>query len=266
MDFPNELDLETYLIEYIPGTYGDFVCAIISYSIDGFFDPCDPYWTDSEKYWKFNDDSTMIRNKYPLSLRGGGYEYVEKYTEQMLSHKFFLDYPRFLNVEHDYKKIMFNTHPKLGSNMKEEDVRTLYNNLTKTKTKILTTELNFDNILRVACNEYFTSSNTGVKNLDWDNLFRKFSNTTNRLFWFSNNVSTNKLLNIDNILEFTPDHISYYGKVNNEKFCDYYNEYKEKKLDHLDVFSKAVQRDIFKDSYRKNLFMKEFDNAARTNT
>ena len=37
---PEHLEQETFLLEYLPGTYGDYVSGIVSYSVDGFLDPC----------------------------------------------------------------------------------------------------------------------------------------------------------------------------------------------------------------------------------
>ena len=30
---------DTHLLEYMPGTYGDYICGIISHAVDEFIDP-----------------------------------------------------------------------------------------------------------------------------------------------------------------------------------------------------------------------------------
>ena len=183
---PHELNFKTQLLEYQPGTYGDFVCAIISYSVDGFFDPNDPVYNPNETYWKVTDDTVMLRNKYPLSLRGNGYEHVENYTEFLLAHRIYNDYPDIM-AEHDLT-LLFNTHMKLTLNDEIycTDSRTMYNKFYKTNTMALTTDDNFDIIFMCACNEYYTS--TENRKTDWDNLYNRFKNKVREIRWLNENI------------------------------------------------------------------------------
>ena len=61
---PDQLEQETPLLEYYAGTYGDYVCGIISYSIDGYYDDY-VYLEDEGRYWKV-EHSLVNRNRYSL--------------------------------------------------------------------------------------------------------------------------------------------------------------------------------------------------------
>ena len=267
MNIPSELDYETHMIEYLPGTYGDFVCAIISYSVDGFFDPCNPNWTAEEKYWRVRDNTALLRNKYPLSCRGSGYEHVEKYTEFMLGHKMFLDYPDFFKVEHDYKKIMFNTHMRmLDNNNYSTHSRTNHNSFTKTKIKVLTIDTDFDSILMACCNEYYTSTTDGIDETDYDHILDKLRYTLKSQLWFKNNLTKEQILTIPNIMKLTPSDISCYGSVDKQKFDEYYKEYYSKKLKLLYRLTIKCKKAILETEHLKHKFESEYNNVIRENT
>lgn len=259
---PDELDYNTYMIEYFPGTYGDFICAIISYSIDDFFDPFDPRYTDEDKYWKITDDTVLLRNKYPLSCRGGGYEHIEKYTELMLAHKVFLDYHALLT--NDFKvanNIMFNTHTKLPTTVEfsKEDFRTLTNAFFKTSIKCLTIDTSFDSILMSACNEHYTSTEEEFSNPNWERIFNKFMYRLKAMNWIKSNIHTDKTLDIKDIRELNVDVLSEYGDINEEKFDAYLEEYKEQKLYFLNVLTNKRSREIFADQTLKDMFINGYE-------
>lgn len=253
---PHELDFKTHLLEYQPGTYGDFVCAIISYSIDDFFDPQDPKHSANEKYWKVADDTIMLRNKYPLSLRGNGYEHIENYTEFLLAHKFYNDYQDYVYT--NKKQVLFNTHRKLNSSETLlSDSRVIKNSFDKTQTKALTVSNDFDTILMCSCNEYFTS--VDHKKINWDHLLHVFKVKVREVNWTNDNIETDKLLDIKNILDFNPEIISVYGDVNEKKFNRYYREYKDKKLDLLRNLTKQCLTEIFSNPKLRHNFIKAYE-------
>ena len=152
---PEHLEQETFLLEYLPGTYGDYVSGIVSYSVDGFLDPCEPHLSDGEeKYWNANN-AIVARNKFPLSLRGGGHEHVLDYSEFMLAHHTFLHFNSFLHIPSPEKyKLLFNTHTYIVDPLR---LRTMHNAFTDTKTNCLTIKDDFDIVFTSTCNEYFTS-------------------------------------------------------------------------------------------------------------
>lgn len=243
------------MIEYFPGTFGDFICSSICYSINDFFDPMSGEYTDQDRWWVANNHATMKRNKYPLSCRGGGYEHVEKYTELMLEHMIFLDYPKFNDIVKD-TKIMFNTHMKLNNSdsILIEDSRTLTNSFSSTDIKFLTLETSFDNILMCTCNEYYTSLGDSMSKTNWETFFKMFAFLVKCSKWRDANVEIEKRLTINNILDVKPEDISYYGMVNEEKFFKYYNEFKNVKLDLLHVISNKRKREIFANPKLKQMF------------
>lgn len=265
MNIPSELDCETHMIEYLPGTYGDFVCAIISYSVDDFFDPCNPNWTEESKYWRVRENTPLLRNKYPLSCRGSGYEHVENYTELMISHKMVLDYPDFFKVKHNYKKVMFNTHPRMMSNYNTNS-RTVHNKFTKTNVKVLTIDTDFDNILMASCNEYYTSTTNDINDTDFNHILNKFRHTIKTQLWFKNNIHKEKILHIGDIMKFTSDKISCYGNVNEDRFDEYFKEYYSKKLKLLNRLTRQCKRTILETEHLKHKFESEYNNVIRENT
>lgn len=264
---PDELDYNTHMLEYMPGTYGDFVCSIISYSIEDFFDPCDPFYTDEEEYWKISDKTVMLRKKYPLSCRGGGYEHIEKYTELMLGHKIFLDYPALLT--NDVKvadNIMFNTHMKLENtgSFNSEYCRTLTNSFYKTKIKCLTIDTSFDSILMSACNEHYTSSEEAIKKPNWKRLYGKFSHRLGAIKWIEENVPEEKIFPLGNIVDFNPEVISCYGKVDEEKFNHHLDAYKEQKVYFLQFLTRRRSKEIFANSELKKMFLNKYEKTIGT--
>ena len=265
MIIPNELDCETHMIEYLPGTYGDFVCAIISYSVDDFFDPCDPNWTEENRYWRVRENTPVSRNKYPLSCRGSGYEHVEKYTELMISHKMFLDYPDFFKKNHNYKKVMFNTHPRMLNDLGTHS-RTVHNAFTNTQIKVLTIDTDFDSILMASCNEYYTSTTDSIVDTDFNHILHKFKHTLQNQLWFKNNIPEEHILDIGDIMKLTSDKISCYGNVNQDRFNEYFKEYYSAKLKLLYRLTKQCKRDILETENLKHKFESEYNNVIRENT
>ena len=264
---PDELDYNTYMLEYMPGTYGDFVCSVVSYSIDDFFDPCDPMYTEEEEYWKISDSTVMMRKKYPLSCRGSGYEHIERYTELMLGHKVFLDYPALLtNDKKVANNIMFNTHMKLENTgmFNKEHCRTLTNSFYKTKIKCLTIDTSFDSILMSACNEHYTSTEEEILKPNWKRLFGKFSYRLRAMKWIEENVPVEDTLQIGNILNFNPEIVSCYGKVDEEKFNKHLEEYMNQKVHFLHFLSRRRSKEIFANSELKKLFLDKYENINGT--
>lgn len=263
---PFELPYETHILEYLPGTYGDFVCAIISYSTDGFFDPGNERWTRNEKYWKVNE-TAMLRNRYPLSCRGGGYEHVERYTEYMLSHRMYLDYPSFFTKEHAYKKILFNTHFKLSREFSEFNCRTLFNDFTKTKSKALTIATDFDSIFMAANNEYYTSvGDDSSDKVDWKHLLEKLQNILKYTIWMNKNIPSENRLVVKDILKFNPNDISSYGNIDIKKFNEYFDEYYKKKLSILSAVTRRNLRIMKNNKELCDMFEKGYQDVIRENT
>lgn len=259
---PDELDYNTYMLEYIPGTYGDFVCSIISYSVEDYFDPLNPLYTEEDEYWKISGGTVMLRKQYPLSCRGGGYEHIEKYSEFMLAHKIFLDYPALLtNPTKVSENLLFNTHMRLDNNgiVSKELSRTLTNTFTKTQIKCLTIDTSFDSILMSACNEHYTSTEEEILEPNWKRIYGKFAHRLYTLDWIRKNVPEDKIFDIGNILNLNPDTISSYGKVNEEKFEKYLEEYKEQKLHFLHFLLRKRRKEIFANQELKDLFVTRYE-------
>ena len=64
----SDIGYETHLLEYYPGTYGDFVSGLITYSIEEFVDT---YELDNkrDRYWTYAGEASLLRNRYELSKR-----------------------------------------------------------------------------------------------------------------------------------------------------------------------------------------------------
>lgn len=241
MKIPEVLDFETHMLEYFPGTYGDSISGIVSYAVDGFYDPdSDDYAFDDDKsrpgdYWNANG-AIVKRNRYLLSCRGNGYEHVEKYNEAMLGHKIFLDFPILLSDDPLFKnrptKLMFNTHMKYEPKpvLFPEQCRTLHNDFTQTDVKHLTMGMEYDTLFLSACNEYYTSQSHEVSDTNWKVLYQMFRNRIRNMLWVENNVPKEKTVNIGDIVKLSPESVECYGNVNEEKFDAYCSQYREEKL------------------------------------
>ena len=241
MAIPLELSQQTYQIEYLPGTYGDFVCGIISYSIDEFYDHSSAVglkW--SSRYWN-DSGSSLERNRYPMSLRGSGYEHVENYTEFMLSHHIF---SIFSNVYTDpAKKILFNTHPSVLTHLEDtQRFRTVNNKYKKTDCKFLMIDMSFESLFQSACNEYL-SSNAHINDKENNSkreLFERFFNRIRLLDLVKEVIPEEKIFNIDNPREMTPETIEQYGTVDLNKFKHYHDDYCKRKLYMLEYNTKVI--------------------------
>lgn len=230
----SDIGYETYLLEYHPGTYGDFVSGLISYSIENFVDTYD--FTMNDRYWTQDVGVDLIRNRYELSLRGNGYEFVENFSEHLLAHKIWILESSLLHERKYGNKILFNCHPCLV----DDSYRTIKNNFTTTSTKFLLLEDNFDIMLKSTLNEYYTNSESkeGINN---DIILSRFENRLISLRNAKRSIPKSKVLYIKDIDYITPDDISVYGNVNEKKFNEYFNEYKELKLNNLnDMYKKSV--------------------------
>lgn len=241
----------------MPGTYGDFVSGIISYSVEGFIDPCDPLYSDNDKYWNANS-AIVSRNKYPLSLRGGGYEHVIDYTEFMLAHHIFLHYNDLLHDRFQkQQKLMFNTHTYIINNATK--FRTINNNFTKTKTKCLTIKDDFDIIFKSVCNEYFTS-HTSHNDMNWNDFETMFINRVTTLREIKKFIPSKQIIEIEDIQQFSPELISCYGNVDVNLFDEYFKEYKELKLDYLmSLVNKTYKVFFSSDSERMKTYAGYYD-------
>lgn len=265
MHIPNEIKIDTHLLEYNPGVYGDFVCGIVAYSVDGFFDPCNRDYTDNEKYW-YSNNSSILRNQYPMSCRGNGYEHVERYTEFMLAHKMFLDYPALLDdgTISRFESMIFNTHSGLPYNNESHNIstelcRTITNGFTKTRTKFLTIDTSFDSIFMSACNEYYTSNGNEREAVNFKNLFSKFTNRIKTSRWVEKHLTNEQKLYIGDINNFNSDCISYYGNVNQGKFDEYLKEYEEQKLKILRKLTDRTLKQLKSNSDAYSKFVEEFE-------
>lgn len=232
MPIPARIPQKAYLLEYLPGTYGDYIAGIISYSIDEFYDHHgDVGLPWEERYWVANG-ATIARNRYPLSLRGAGYEHVEHYTDLMLSHHVHLMFPDIF--ESEKTKAIFNCHPRL----RDQAFRTLEinTNLLDAETKFLYIDPTFDNIFQCSVNEYFTGIDhiTDRKNNNKQELFFGFLNKLKIHDRAKEEIPDNQLLKIGNLRDLSPEHIECYGEVNAEKFEEYKDYYCKQKLDMLE--------------------------------
>lgn len=263
---PEVLDFETHMLEYFPGTYGDSISGIVSYSVDGFYDPdCDDYAFDDSKsrpgdYWNAND-AIVKRNRYLLSCRGNGYEHVETYTEVMLGHKVFLDFPILLSDElkqlgRHPTKLMFNTHMKYeyAPVLFKEQCRTLHNNFTHTQTLHLTMPMDYDILFLSACNEYYTSQSHRLDDTNWKVLYQIFRNRIRNFHWVNKHVPEDNLLNIGNIINLDISVAERYGTVNEEKFNAYTKQYSEEKLILLQHIARKRMKEINGDASMRQRF------------
>lgn len=240
MAIPRKLPQKTYMLEYLPGTYGDFICGLISYSIDEFYDHHDEVGLDwKERYWKV-EAAELQRNRYVMSLRGSGYEHVEYYTDFMLSHHVFLRFPNVYKSEKT--KIMFNTHHSVV----DFSFRTTKNKLTDTDCKFIVPKMSFYNIFQCVANEYFSSFAPTIdkENGNWVELFERFIHKLTLLDRIEEEIPSEKKFRIDNIRDISPEDIEYYGKVDVKKFEEYKQDYCNRKLDMLEWKTKRLHEKI----------------------
>lgn len=220
-----ELPQQTYLLEYLPGTYGDFISGLISYSIEEFYDHVGDNGLDwNDRYWH-EQDAKLARNRYPLSLRGGGYEHVENFTEFLLSHHCYTDLPSALKT--DKTKMLFNTHPRIYDGA----FRTIENKFEKTKCKFIIPDMSFDGACSIATNDYLSGFDHIIdkENNSIRELFQRFISKLQRLDEAIENIPETQLLRITKPEDITPDIISSYGTVNAEKFDEYKLDYLQRK-------------------------------------
>lgn len=228
---PEVLDnYDTYVIEYFPGTYGDFISSLITYSIGDF------YYPEKELNEYITVNKAVLYNKsFFLQLRGAGYDFVENFTEFMLAQTVFSQQPEILNNPDNYgKKLLFNTHNRLAPKLYgKEHIRTYYNQFDKTQIKYLMLDMSFDSIFLSACNEYYTCVSHKPSETEWDMLFACFYLRVQNMKFVSDLLPSEKLLNVNDINNLDIDCFSYYGSINEQRFDEYYNTYKDNKLNFL---------------------------------
>tara|TARA_B100001057_G_scaffold456251_1_gene503481 strand:- start:344 stop:1138 length:795 start_codon:yes stop_codon:yes gene_type:complete len=248
----NVLPQKTYLLEYFAGTYGDYISGLISYSVKGFYDDYD--LKDQWRYWSV-DYALVKRNRYSLSLRGGGYEYVEKYNEFMLSRMIEEFRPHF--DEKNPIKVLFNTHPKLIHDSKdsEENYRTLVNDFTKTETIFLSVPLEFETIFKVACNEYYTSK-MHTKN-DMEEFVELFKLHADKQAFAQKIIPANKCFMLHDVDKIEPKDLVQFGDVDRERFLYYQDMYNIEKMELLNWYT---QRLLKKTQYSNPEIIKEMEN------
>ena len=272
MHIPSELDFETHLLEYFPGTYGDTISGVIAHSIDDFFDPNSggyiKYYENNIRpgdYW--NQDGAIVKkNRYLFSCRGNGYEHIETYSEVVLSHKVFLEMPILLGDElkqqgNHPKKLLFNTHMRFEPSTKltAQHSRVLTNNFTRTKARHLTLGYNFDSMLLSACNEYYTVQTHKVNETNWDELFHIFKTRIRNFCWVHTHIPKEKCIHVEDITNLTPDDISLYGDVDEEKFTTYMKQYDEEKLLLLTHLKRKRSKEINENQKLKDTFYSMFE-------
>ena len=64
----------------------------------------------NDRYWTQDVGVDLIRNRYELSLRGNGYEFVENFSEHLLAHKIWILESSLLYERKYGNKILFNCH------------------------------------------------------------------------------------------------------------------------------------------------------------
>lgn len=236
LGLPVELKQDSYLIEYLPGTYGDFVSGIISYSIEEFYEHYSETGLDwNDRYWN-EHNSILQRNRYPLSLRGSGYEHVENFTEFMLAHHLYTCIPKSLDTKKT--KILFNCHPRLG----DGEFRVLDNKLYKTEFKFLLPKITFDIVFQCAVNDYLSGFDhlKDDKNNSKLELYQRFKYKLFKLEQAKKRIPEKNILHIEDIRDITPEHISFYGLVNEKKFKNYKDDYLQRKIDMLEWNTKRI--------------------------
>jgi len=253
----NELSQETYLLEYFAGTYGDYISGLISYSVKGFYD--DYELKDQWRYWSV-DYALVKRNRYSLSLRGGGYEFVEKYNELMLSRMIEDFRPHFDEMKPT--KVLFNTHPRLVHNSQpdsKEHYRTLVNDFTKTKTIFLAVPLEFESIFKVACNEYYTSKMHTENNME--EFLQLFKLHADKQALAIKIIPDEKRFMLHDVDDISPKDIVQFGDVNRERFLYYQDMYNIQKMDLLNWHT---QRLLKKTQYSNPEIIKEMKDYVKS--
>ena len=253
----NVLPQETHLLEYFAGTYGDYISGLISYSVKGFYD--DYELKDQWRYWTV-DYAVVKRNRYSLSLRGGGYEYVEKYNEFMLSHKIEECRPHFDEMKPN--KVLFNTHPRLIHDSQpdsKEHYRTLVNDFTKTKTIFLAVPVEFETIFKVVCNEYYTSKMHTENNME--EFLQLFKLHADKQVFAQKVLPANKCFMLHDVDKIEPKDLVQFGDVDRERFLYYQDMYNIQKMDLLNWHT---QRLLKKTQYSNPEIIKEMKDYVKS--
>ena len=240
VECPDSLpDYQSYLLEYFPGSFGDFVSGLISYSIEEFYDT---QWSLQmrQRYWNRYDKilspdaekpDLILKYEYLLSLKGDGWEHVEKYNDYMLSN-FCHHKNRAVFHNKEATKILFNCHPrtsKSGSSIK--DFRSQHNDFETTKTFLIHPGKTFEHLLLNSLNFYCTSPAFvwDKENDNYNNFISvwKFMVNSRKIV---DDFNFENIIDIRNVADISPDIIKPFGKVRANKFKEMVDAFKEIKF------------------------------------
>lgn len=218
--------MRKHLVEYQPGTYGDFISNVVAYSVDGFYYNCDETFFHDAVY-----QATVPKINYEVSFRGGGYEFLPKLTD------FIVDKCVGRMGIDTSDDMLFNMHPRWNEEPMSiaDTFRTLTHTMTNCTAKFLTLDCEFDTILLAASNLFF------VDNPDYSNSLKKNPLEIRRKFdyiariqsWANTHLANDQKLNIGCITALEPEMLSVYGNVDTDKFNELYNLYNERKMEQL---------------------------------
>ena len=235
-------EYQTYLLEYFPGSFGDFLSGLISYSIDEYYD-CHSFENMDKRYWNRYDTITgegsekpdlVLKYGYILSLKGDGWAHVPKYNDYILSH-FCHHKHRGVFYDKTSTKLLFNCHPMItGTKLETKHFRSQYHDFKITKTFLVHPGKSFDALWLNTLNFYCTSPG-----YVWD---QENGNYANLISTWSYMCGVRKMLDdfefdmidIGKISEISPDIIKPFGKVRATKFKEMKDAFIEIKFNKLE--------------------------------
>ena len=245
-------EYQTYLLEYFPGSFGDFLAGLISYSIEEYYD-CHSSENMNKRYWNRYDNITgpgtekpdlVLKYGYILSLKGEGWEHVPKYNDFILSH-FCHHKHRGVFYDKNSTKLLFNCHPMISDTKLEiKHFRSQYHDFKITKTFLVHPGKSFDILWLHTLNFYCTSPGYvwDKQNGDYSNLIStwKYMCDVRKL------VEDYKFntINIGNISEITPDIIKPFGRVQTTKFKEMKDAFINIKFNKLEERAKEIKQTL----------------------
>lgn len=241
-------EYQTYLLEYLPGSFGDFLSGLISHSIEEYYDS---HENIAERYWHRYDTivspdvqkpDLVLKYGYTLSLKGEGWEHVPKYNDFILSHFCHNNHGEVFHNK-DATKILFNCHPKASSSeLGTKDFRSQHNDFKITKTFLVHPGKSFDILWLNTLNVYCTSPA-----YVWDKDNNNYNNLISRWKYM---CEVRKLIDdlgfetidMGKISEITSDIIKPFGQVNEEKFQEMKDTFIEIKFNKLEKQAEEIKQ------------------------
>lgn len=224
-----------HVLEYFPGHFGDYISNIISHSVHLFYYEGE---TENTGLWKpVEHEKAIYRKKFPRTLRGNGWEFIEKYKDFHIDRYVHMTF-RYL-YENEPMRYMFNLHPLLTEKDVENNddfikkLRTLTNGFINVQVRYL----HIENIWDTVVNEYYTGPGSywDANNGNIDNLKLILKNHKKIKYYTSNikNEMGDKIISVPTIFSLTPEHIMCYGRVDVNKFNKFSDDFKHVKLNEL---------------------------------